>query len=147
MPIVLVSWAHRALPGELGYFVVYTRQINAFLPAAWAPVGAVLATVAELTLGVALAIGFRIRLAAMDAAALLLCYGVAMTISLPPAQQFHYAVFVLCTGMLALASVDGSGLSLDALLRRRERMAEAGNRPSRGLRRTESGAETPGRIK
>lgn len=128
----------------MGHFVVYTRQVNAFLPAAWAPVGAVLATVAELTLGVALAIGFRIRLAAMDAAALLLCYGVAMTISLPPAQQFHYAVFVLCTGMLALASVDASGLSLDTLRRRRRPLTDGGHRQSRGLRHTESGPDTSG---
>lgn len=106
-----VSW------GDFAHFVAYTRQVNAFLPAGLAPVLAVLATVAELTLGMALAVGFRTRLTALGAAALLLCYGVAMTISLPPAQQFHYVVFILCTGMFALATVDASLLSLDALSR------------------------------
>jgi hypothetical protein len=42
-----------------------------------------------------------------------------MTITLPPAQQFHYSVFVLAAGMLTLATMDGTPLTMDRGARRR----------------------------
>ncbi|MGI8591917.1 MAG: hypothetical protein ACR2M5_13205, partial [Nakamurella sp.] len=66
---------------------------------------AVLATIAEIILGVALLLGIRLQLAALAAAPLLAIYGTSMTISLPAAEQFHYDVFVLCAGMLTLATL------------------------------------------
>ena len=107
-----VSW------GNFANFVAYTEQVNAFLPAEFAPVLAVLATIAEIVLGTTLLVGLRTRLAALGASVLTLFYGIAMTISGMTAGQFHYSVFVLCAGMLALATVDTSALSVDALVRR-----------------------------
>ncbi len=43
-----VSW------GDFAHFVAYTRVVNAFLPAGWAPALAALATAGEMTLGFAL---------------------------------------------------------------------------------------------
>ncbi len=105
-----VSW------GDFGHFIAYTRSVNSFLPPNLAPTLAVLATIAEVGLGVALLLGVRPQFAALGAASLLLIYGISMTISLPPAQQFHYFVYVLCAGMLALATVDASALSVDKLV-------------------------------
>ena len=102
--------------GDWAHFVAYTRQVNGFLPASFAPVLAVLATIAEITLGGALLLGVRIPLAALGAAALTLIYAVAMTISLPVAAQFQYAVLVFSTGSLALATVDASLLGLERLV-------------------------------
>ncbi len=104
-----VSW------GGWPAFVAYTRSVNAFLPAAAAPVLAVLATLAEGSLGLALLLGVRLRLAAAGAGALTLLYAVAMTISLPPYAQFQYAVLAFSAAAWALATVDASPFSLDAL--------------------------------
>ncbi len=105
--------------GDWSHFVTYTRQVNAFLPAIFAPVLAVLATIAEIALGGALLLGIRIPLAALGAFALTLVYAIAMTISLPVAAQFQYAVLVFSTGSLALATVDASPVSLERLVSRR----------------------------
>ena len=105
--------------GDFAHFVAYTRTMTTFLPAGLASPLAVLATIAEITLGVALLLGLRLRLAALGSAALLGVYAVCMTITLPPEQQFHYTVFVLAASMLTLATVDGPPLTLDAPLRAR----------------------------
>lgn len=90
-----VSW------GDFARFVDYTRSMTTFLPGSLAPTLAVLATVAEVTLGTALLLGIPLRLSALAAALLLGIYGTSMMILLPPAEQFHYNVFVLSAGMLA----------------------------------------------
>ncbi len=104
---LVTSW------GDFAHFVAYTRTMTTFLPAGLAAPLAVLATVAEITLGVALLLGMRLRLAALGSAVLLAIYAVCMTITLPLAQQFHYTVFVLATCMLTLATLDGTPLTLD----------------------------------
>jgi len=107
-----VSW------GDFSNFVTYTHQVNAFLPASVAPALAVLATIAEISLGLGLVLGLRVRLATVGASMLLLTYGTAMTISLGVASQFHYAVFLLSAGAWALATVDAQPLSVDVLVAR-----------------------------
>jgi len=94
-----VSW------GDFPHFIDYTRSMTTFLPGGAAPTLAVLATIAEIILGVALLLGLRLQLAALAAALLLAIYGTSMTISLPAVEQFHYDVFVLCAGMLTLATL------------------------------------------
>jgi uncharacterized membrane protein YphA (DoxX/SURF4 family) len=108
-----VSW------GDFAHFVAYTRTVASYAPARVAPVLAILATIAEIGLGLALLLGVRTRLAALGATGLLLIYGVSMTVSMPAAEQFHYAVFVLCAGMLALSTVDTTAVSVDGLTARR----------------------------
>jgi uncharacterized membrane protein YphA (DoxX/SURF4 family) len=108
-----VSW------GDFAHFVTYTRTVASYAPASVVPALAVLATIAEAGLGLALLLGVRTRLAALGSAGLLLVYGVSMTVSMPAAEQFHYVVFVLCAGMLALSTVDASALSVDGLAARR----------------------------
>lgn len=100
-----VSW------GDFARFVDYTRSMTTFLPGSLAPTLAVLATVAEVTLGTALLLGIPLRLSALAAALLLGIYGTSMMILLPPAEQFHYNVFVLSAGMLAVATVHRSPLT------------------------------------
>lgn len=107
-----VSW------GDFKHFVDYTRSVTTFLPGSLAPSLAVLATIAEITLAVALLLGVRLQLAALGAALLLGIYGASMMISLPAAEQFHYNVFVLGAGMLTLATLARSPLTVDAALGR-----------------------------
>jgi uncharacterized membrane protein YphA (DoxX/SURF4 family) len=95
-----ISW------GDFSHFVAYTRQVNSFLPGAWAPVLAWLATVCETTLGILLVSGFVARWAEFAATLLLLLFGSAMVISLGFASQFYYAVFVLACGAFYLHTLD-----------------------------------------
>ncbi|MDJ0383654.1 hypothetical protein [Streptomyces sp. G-G2] len=105
--------------GDFAHFVSYTREVSSYLPGGLAPVLAVLATLAETTLGLALLLGVRLRSTALGAAALLFAFGVSMAVSLPAADQFHYSVFLLCAGMLALSAADRYPWSTDGLLSRR----------------------------
>ena len=89
--------------GSWANFVKYTAQVNAFMPAMTIPFLAVAATVAELLLGVALVVGFRLRWTALGSAALLALFGVAMTISFGPKEPLDYSVFSACAAALLLA--------------------------------------------
>ncbi len=104
--------------GDFPHFVHYTRSMTTFLPGDLAPTLAVLATIAEIALATALLLGVRLQLTALAAAILLGIYGTSMMISLPAAEQFHYNVFVLGAGMLTLATLDRSPLTMDAVLGR-----------------------------
>ena len=108
-----VSW------GDFAHFVAYTRDVNAFLPASWAPALAVLATAGEASLGFALLVGLRPVLAARGAAVLLVLFGIAMTRSLGPAAPLPYAVWILAAGTWVLGIVDASAFSVDGWLARR----------------------------
>lgn len=114
-----VSW------GNWANFVIYTRMVNGFLPASFAPTLAVLATAAEIVLSAALVLGVQLRLAALGAGLLTLTYAVAMTISLPIQQMFHFAVLVFATAGFALATLDTYPASVDSLIAQRRRPVPA----------------------
>jgi uncharacterized membrane protein YphA (DoxX/SURF4 family) len=105
--------------GDFAHFVAYTHQVNAFLPASFAPLLAVLATICETTLGITLVLGLRIRYVARAAAVLLCLFGSAMTASGLIESQFFYAVFVLAAAAWAISATDAAWLSLDNLVQRR----------------------------
>ncbi|MFE2287108.1 hypothetical protein ACFXDJ_23425 [Streptomyces sp. NPDC059443] len=105
--------------GDFAHFVSYTRDVSSFLPAGLAPLLAVLATIGETVLGLALLLGVRLRYTALGSAGLLFAFGVSMTLSLPAAEQFRYSVFLLCAGMLALSTADRHAWSVDGLVARR----------------------------
>src|SRR5450631_847897 len=68
-----VDWVH------FERFMHRTAEVNAFMPAFTIPFLAWAATIAEITCGVALIVGFRLRWAALGSAALLACFAMAMT--------------------------------------------------------------------
>lgn len=89
--------------GDFDGFIGYTAKVNAFMPAwtivylAWA------ATAAELTLGVALLVGFKLRWVAMASAGLLLMFGTAMALSFGLKSPLDYSVFSAVGASLLLA--------------------------------------------
>lgn len=95
--------------GDFGHFVTYTRQVASYLPGSVVPAVAVVDTVAEAVLGLALLSGVKMRITALASAALLFLFGISMSVSMPAADQFHYCVFLLCAGMLAVAAFSGPG--------------------------------------
>jgi putative oxidoreductase len=101
--------------GDMAHFTAYTAKVNAFAPAALVPALAVVATVAEGVLGVAMLLGVRTRLAAAGSALLLLLFATAMVLS--GLSQAQYGVYLMAAGAWALATVDATALGLDALVR------------------------------
>jgi uncharacterized membrane protein YphA (DoxX/SURF4 family) len=92
-----VDWAH------FERFVNRTAQVNAFMPAFTIPFLAWAATVAEITCGVALIVGFQLRWAALASATLLFFFATAMAISLGIKPPLDYSVFSASAGALLLA--------------------------------------------
>jgi putative oxidoreductase len=84
-------------------FVRYTAKVNSFAPSWMIPFLAYAATAAELTLGIGLLVGYRLRAVSLASAALLLLFGTAMTISFGPNSPLQYSVFSAAGAALLLA--------------------------------------------
>jgi uncharacterized membrane protein YphA (DoxX/SURF4 family) len=84
-------------------FTVYTAEVNAFMPDYTIPFLAWAATAAELTLGLALIAGLRLKWVAPGAAVLLAMFGAAMAISLGPKSPLDYSVFSASAAAVLLA--------------------------------------------
>jgi uncharacterized membrane protein YphA (DoxX/SURF4 family) len=91
-------------------FTRYTAEVNSFMPAFTIPYLAWAATVAELSLGLALLIGVWQRWVAFGASLLLLLFGTAMAISFGIKSPLDYSVFSASAGALLLALL-GTGES------------------------------------
>jgi putative oxidoreductase len=102
-----VSW------GDFPHFIAYTAQVNAFAPAAIIPTLAVLATIAEGTFALTMLFGIRVRLAAVGSALLFFVFASAMVLS--ELSQLQYGVYLMSVTSWALATVDATALSFDAL--------------------------------
>lgn len=107
---------HGATWGDFAHFVIYTHQVNAFLPESFAPLLAVLATIFESTFAIALLTGIRLRQTSAGAAVLLCLFGTAMMASGLIESQFFYAVFVLASGAWLISVTDASLMSVDQLI-------------------------------
>jgi uncharacterized membrane protein YphA (DoxX/SURF4 family) len=104
-----VSW------GNFARFVAYTGQLNWFLPHAMIPALAVLATCAEILLGLLLLAGWQTRITALCSGMLLMIFGLAMTLALGIKAPLNFSVFSAAGGSLLLATCPAFPLSVDAL--------------------------------
>jgi putative oxidoreductase len=84
-------------------FTEYTAQVNSFMPAFSIPFLAWAATMAELSLGIALILGLWLRWIAGGAAILLFLFGTAMAVSFGIKSPLDYSVFSASGGALLLA--------------------------------------------
>ena len=98
-------------------FIRYTGVVNSFMPESIIPALAVLATIAEVTCCVLMFAGLKLRVASAASGLLLFSFATAMTLS--GLEQFTWAVYVLATGGLMLATVDASPISVDSYLKGR----------------------------
>src|ERR1700722_3587047 len=89
--------------GNFATFTTYTAQVNSFMPAFIIPFLAWAATVAELSLGIGLILGFWPRWVAFSAAILLFLFGTAMAISFGIKSPLDYSVFSASAGAVLLA--------------------------------------------
>lgn len=92
-------WGHN----NFAAFEQYTAEVNSFMPAWSIPFLARAATVCELSLGVALLVGARLRWFALGSAVLLAVFGTAMAVSFGIKSPLDYSVFSASAGALLLA--------------------------------------------
>jgi len=94
--------------GDFAHFLEYTRTLNAWLPARWIPALGWLVTIAEIVLGVALVAGVARRLVAALSGALLLAFGVGMTVGTGVKTALDASVFGAAAAAFLLA-IDARG--------------------------------------
>ena len=96
-------WGKYGAWGNFANFTQYVAQVNSFMPAFMIPFLAWTATVAEISLGVALIIGIWPRWVSAGAAILLFLFGTAMAISFGVKSPLDYSVFSASAGALLLS--------------------------------------------
>lgn len=94
-----VSW------GDWTHFVQYVSQLNPFIPKSLIPGLAVLETIIELGLGIALLLGIYQRVVAWSSAALLMSFALTMSIALGITAPLSYSVFTALGAALLLGAV------------------------------------------
>lgn len=96
-------WGRNVGYGDFAGFVRYTAKVNSFMPPATIPFLAWAATVAELSLGLALVLGIWPRWVALGSALVLAIFGTAMAISFGIKSPMDYSVFSASAGAVLLA--------------------------------------------
>ena len=104
--------------GNFARFVDYTAKLNWFLPAALIPALAIVATAAEILLGLLLVLGWKTRIAALLSGVLLIVFALTMTVALGVKAPLDASVFSAAAGALLLATCENFPFGLDELLRR-----------------------------
>jgi len=94
----LVAW------GNFQDFLDYTALLNPYLPTLMVPVIGWIVTIAEIVLGAALIIGFRIRETALISGTLLLFFAIAMAVSIGIKSPLDYSVFTASAAALLLST-------------------------------------------
>lgn len=97
-------------------FVHYTAETNSFLPQSWASIIAVLSTAAEVSVGILLLVGYKIKATARCASILTLLFAVAMSISFGIKEPLDYSVFVFSAGAFLLSIFSCYKWSFDQFL-------------------------------
>jgi hypothetical protein len=90
--------------GDWLHFVKFVAVLNWFLPKGFIPTVAVLETVIELALGVALLLGIYQRQVALSSAALLMSFALTMSIALRINVALSYSVFSAAGAALLLGT-------------------------------------------
>lgn len=100
--------------GNWNSFLEYTEIVNPWYPVAFIPTLAVVATVAELLLGLLLLIGLKTRLAANLSGILLLLFALSMTFSTGLKGALDYSVFTAAAAAFALGAIREKFLEVDS---------------------------------
>lgn len=99
--------------GNWENFIVYTQTLNSFASKSVAGILGALATIAEITFGLLLIIGFKTRLVALGTSGLMLLFAVSMAISISIKAPFDYSVLTSSAAALLLSAIDRTSFALD----------------------------------
>ena len=102
-----VSW------GNWDNFATYTNTLLPFLSRSMASIMGLLATTAEILIGICLIVGYKTRIAAFGGFALTLLFALCMAVFLGIKAPFTYSVFSVSAGSLLLAFVPVYDWSID----------------------------------
>lgn len=105
--------------GDFSHFIIYTHKLTSMMPASFVPALAWIATILEITLGVALIIGWRTKRAAFLGGILLLLFALSMAYGLGIKAPLDYSVFSASAGAFLLSCCDRYKLSVDESRRQR----------------------------
>jgi uncharacterized membrane protein YphA (DoxX/SURF4 family) len=101
------AWGRPGTPqvawGTFSNFLAYTKVLNPWCPPALIPALGWFATAAELALGVALVVGFRLRWTAFLTALLTATFALAMTCATGVHAPLNYSVFAFSAASFFLA--------------------------------------------
>ncbi len=109
-PTAVSAW------GNWASFLEYTQVLNPFVPNSMIPALGVVATLAEVLLGICLLLGFKTRLAAQLSGSLLLLFAGAMTFTSGIKGPLDYSVFSAAAAAFALSTINELYVELDQLL-------------------------------
>ncbi|MDQ1805292.1 DoxX family membrane protein [Chryseobacterium sp. PTM-20240506] len=97
-------------------FINYTAETNSFLPRSLAPFIATASTIAELSLGILLLVGYQIHKAALFASFLTLLFALAMSFSFGLKEPLDYSVFAFSAGAFLLSTFPHYKWTIEHLL-------------------------------
>jgi putative oxidoreductase len=97
-------------------FIAYTGQVVPFVPGSAIPLVAVVSTVVETCLGIALLVGLKTSYAATGAGLLTLLFALSMTWSLGIKEPLDYSVFAFCAAAFLLSGMPYYRWSIDQLI-------------------------------
>lgn len=107
-----VSW------GDWQHFMVRAEKLMSFLPHQLVEPFAIVATVAEISLGVLLIVGYKTRYAALGSGVLAFLFAFSMTVSLGVLSPLGAGVFTICGASFLLQTIPDYTLSIDALIKK-----------------------------
>ena len=107
--------------GNFDNFLVYTAQLNPYLPTPWIPAVGWIVTLAEVVCGLALIVGFQTRRVAVVSGLLLLALALGMIRGAGIKAPFNYSVFSASAEALLLATSAPAPWSIDTWQARQAR--------------------------
>ncbi len=107
-----VSW------GNWDNFVTYTNTLLPFISRSWADRMGLLATLAEVGIGILFLIGYKVRWAAIAGCLLTLTFALCMALFLGFKAPFSFSVFADSAGCLLLSTVPVYYWGLDNYLKK-----------------------------
>jgi uncharacterized membrane protein YphA (DoxX/SURF4 family) len=108
-----VSW------GDWRHFSAYAHEVMGFLPGGLAEIMAIIATIAEISIGILLLLGLFTRQAAVGSGVLTACFAIAMAISYGITSPIDYSVFTVSAASFLLSTQPEYRWSVDALINKK----------------------------
>jgi uncharacterized membrane protein YphA (DoxX/SURF4 family) len=108
-----VSW------GDWRHFSAYAHEVMGFLPGGLAEIMAIIATIAEISIGILLLLGLFTRQAAVGSGVLTACFAIAMAISYGITSPIDYSVFTVSAASFLLSTQPEYRWSIDALINKK----------------------------
>lgn len=102
--------------GNWDNFIAYTKTLNPWFPDNFTNFIGIIVTCAEVILAALLIIGFKTSLSAKISGALLLIFGVAMSITIGIKAPLDYSVFSAAAAAFGLGLIKEKYLEVDILL-------------------------------